>query len=1120
MGLKEKLSILGIIGICMCSSAYATSSNVSLNGILVSTKESGDTVEVTYIFPEVEISTNTENLSSVSLGNSDKTDITGKPKLPFLPLRLAIPLNRQLKTSEATIKSVDTIQITEPVEPGREAILFSRMPNLTKESITLAPEIYKSESFWPEKRERFNGIIRKKGNPLLSYLIYPVQYSPLTKTITSVREMTVRVIWQNEDKSRSQKESTIRRRQLDPQEIQIQNSPVSAEPIGRRSTSAQYLAITNDSIKKSTLDNNLQALLKKHQERGLTTKIITVEEIEKEYTGVDLPEKIRNAIITHYNNSQTEFVLLAGDSKVVPPRYYFMNDAPDSISGEPMKINILNDAYYSCLEGSQNSDGDEFWGERNDGIDGGLPDVFADVYVGRMAVETPKELSYVIEKTLKHLNGESGRKVLLAGEHLGFGGEAEYAEESMEEVWRGGKRKGYSTRSFAHDPTITKDDIYARDFTYTINGIQKHGWNTRNLVEKINTNSIGIINHLGHGLPHSNMRLQLYSRKERPYVPSSTVKKMNNSAPIFVNSQACLSGKFDYETITEYITIKMSGGAWAGIWNSNFGIGQRATTNSPSQFMQRQFWHAYFGHGYKELGKMSAYSDEMAFEKSIDSWQYRWVTNVTHLFGDPAAPITVGSEAPVVSIDPFSLTRSNTFDISWYSNVREKAGESVDPVKVELMHKGKVVYTICETLDTFDYTWNVPETAPSGEDFTIRITCLTSGVSAESEAIYIDLETKLTLLSPDGGERFMKGDTIDIRWESNLEGTVSLQLLQNNQIYETIAKNIPASEEYISWILPKNYITGDFTLRLISDEYKEWLYATSEETFNFYTPLVETFPYNCNFDNLESDNEIYDWAQSNTNELKWFVHSGHAPSRSGANNKSGPESDASGDGNYLLIDADWNGGEKRADLITPYMSLKDLKDPILTMKIHMWAEKPKAKMGGFYVFLSVDGEFKLLLNKNATESSPDKWIEESVDLTPYASADSFYIHIAANSIGCDIAFDDFVITGDDTGSVSISPEFKKFNSAPSCAVYPSLLNESDSKVTVKLEKSNLYSGVTYHLFDIVGNRVAGGESISKGNDLWEIAVSPKLASGSYLLMVLAKGSRMELYKAVIGKKSN
>lgn len=1121
MGIRLKWHSLAVTVLLIAGIAISSSATEFNNSIAVTTVENGDTVDIRYLLPGVTLSENQEGYTTVSLGNSLKTDVAGNPRLPFIPLRLAVPAGKELQKSEITILSEDTITISQPVEPAKKAMILSRMPAIDDSEEDFNPHIYQSEKFWPGEQVRLNGEIRKKGNPILSFRVNPVHYSPVLNRVTSVREMSVRIIWKDERTSRSSEKTVIRRRELDKKEAMIENSPVSAPASRSSSVSANYLVITNNELKNSSLPNNLQALLAIHQERGLTTKIMTVEEITAAYAGIDQPEQIRNAIIDHYNNNETEFVLLAGDSKVVPPRYYFMNDAPDSVSGEPMKINILNDTYYSCLDGTQNSDGDEYWGEKNDGVNGALPDVHSEVYLGRMAVETVEELSNVIEKTVAHLKGNSTKKVLLIGEHLGFGGEAEYAEESMVEVWNGGIAKGYSTRSFAHDPSIEKDSLFDRDHK---DYFGREGWSSYQLTSLLNTNSIGVINHLGHGLPHQNMKYYLDSRKDRPYVAPPGLKEIVNTAPVFVNSQACLSGKFDYETISEYLTVVLKSGYWGGVWNANFGIGQKGSTNSGSQFMQRQFWHAYFGLGYTEVGKLNAYADEVAFEKSVDDWQYRWVTYVTHLFGDPAAPMTIGSETPIVSIAPFKIKRSNTFDISWFSNVRANPGDPVEPVKVELVKENSVVFTIDDSLETFDYTWNVPDSAPSGDGFTIRVTCLSTGASAESENIYIDLETKLTLLSPTGGELFVKGDTIDITWESNFDGDVSLQLLQNDQFYETIVTGIPASQNSVSWRVPKNYLTGEYKLRLVSDQYREWLYTTTENTFTFETPVVQQFPYSLDCNDLEEGDEVYDWAQLKSNSVNWTVMSGAAPSRLDAVNKSGPESDASGDGKYVLLDVDWDGVEKRADLASPFIDFSNLENPKLSMKLHMWAENPTAKMGGFYVFLASGGKFDLLVNKTASTTSPDEWVDITVDLTPYVSSEKAYIHIAANTIGIDMAIDDFVITGDNAGNtadsnaVAVVTPLKNGTNRGNGAVFPGVLQENDSKVTVKINNNAPFSGVSYKLFDVLGNRLINGTAVPKGNNHWDMAMPTHLASGSYLLYVYSTEDNTALFRTIIGKK--
>ena len=99
---------------------------------------------------------------------------------------------------------------------------------------------------------------------------------------------------------------------------------------------------------------------------------------------------------------------------------------------------IPSDLYYQCLDGNFNSDGDGFWGEPTDGPGGSDVDLASEVSIGRISAETPAEMSNQLFKMAAYEdsppNASCLRKVLIAGEYLGFGGASEYATATMEEI--------------------------------------------------------------------------------------------------------------------------------------------------------------------------------------------------------------------------------------------------------------------------------------------------------------------------------------------------------------------------------------------------------------------------------------------------------------------------------------------------------------------------------------------------------------------------------------------------------------------------------------------------------------------------------------------------------------
>ncbi len=85
------------------------------------------------------------------------------------------------------------------------------------------------------------------------------------------------------------------------------------------------------------------------------------------------------------------------------------------------ECHLPTDAYFACLDGSWNRDGDKRWGEPTDGDQGDEVDLLAEVWVGRAPVDTPDEAASFVEKTIRYERQGHRRSphILLAAEYLG-----------------------------------------------------------------------------------------------------------------------------------------------------------------------------------------------------------------------------------------------------------------------------------------------------------------------------------------------------------------------------------------------------------------------------------------------------------------------------------------------------------------------------------------------------------------------------------------------------------------------------------------------------------------------------------------------------------------------------
>ncbi len=1098
--MRKKCLLIILIGLLLHAAVPSALIDIE-GGIQVTRVEKGDQLLFTYELPIAGAVETGNAFTRITLANAPIYSVTGKPRLPYIPFRLALPENRVIKSVDITVHTEDTLKFRLPVEPG-PLYGFLSDPKATEAEIELDDDIYSSGELWPLERYTFGGIQLKQGNPIVSCKLFPVQVSPLHNRAVAARSFTVCVELEEkkqkkERSGRAADSKLLKRRVLNPLEIMAENSISTAVSHSRGAADAQYLAITSDSLKNASGEFTLDTLLKLHESKGLSTKILTVESIDASYEGADLQEKIRNSIIDHYNNHGTIYVLLAGDTPIIPERMFFMDEAAKGFRKE-----LPTDSYYSCLDGSHNSDGDQKWGESSDGIDGGFPDMLADVYVGRFTVENSEELSNMVRKTVKHLNGGTTSKVLLAGEHLGFGGISEYAKPSMEELWTGGEANGYHTRSFADEPELVKDTLYAEIFP-------KNKWYDSDIVKKINDNSVGIINHLGHGLERLNMRI---------YLETAVLDSILNEKPIFTFSQACLSGDFTKECIAEFLTSGTRYGMWGGIWNSNNGLGAYSSTDSPSQFTHRQFWHAYFGREINHVGGMSAFSDEAALELSMDNWAYRWVSLITNLYGDPAAEFQLRSASPTIRLDPIGegnvWDMGHDFEISWYDNIES-------PVSIELMQNGELIQTIESSIPSSQkYKWRISEELAAGDNYRIRISCSELNIYSESEQFSIDTTSILELLTPVDGDTVYKEEIIEISWEDNLDETVSILLYSEKTLIDTIASALAPDVQSFNWSVPldiQHNVT--YSIHIVSDN-KQWLKDLNSEYISIFSPSVREFPYVENFETYEKGLILGFWSQADSDDFNWKVNSGATPSRVKADdwwNLTGPAADASGTGKYIYCEATGNSGGKKAGLFSPPLDIEGLKNGKLSFKVHMYCKEDYGNMGSLKLHLLVDGEWFTPVNMSGSKG--DKWVQKEVDLSKHSKAKELMAYFSVTtgkSFASDIAIDEFKVTGEKDATSLIKQEMRQ--RGKKCTTFPAVLTDETVEITVQLPSEKMINSASYKIFDVVGNVVDQGnmKSITAGS--WVFKAPPYLGNGSYVLLVKANTDKIELFRTVIGKK--
>jgi len=153
-----------------------------------------------------------------------------------------------------------------------------------------------------------------------------------------------------------------------------------------------YVIVTSRALRPAFLDLGRERI-----RHGIRSAVRSLESLQSAYpNALDDPDRIRQFLRDAHGIWGTQYVLLGGDSDVLPPRYV----TTPSVLGE---LRFVCDWYLACLDGTWDADGDGRYGEAPSyGDPGDQPDLVPELYLGRAPVSTPTEARRFVDKTIAY----------------------------------------------------------------------------------------------------------------------------------------------------------------------------------------------------------------------------------------------------------------------------------------------------------------------------------------------------------------------------------------------------------------------------------------------------------------------------------------------------------------------------------------------------------------------------------------------------------------------------------------------------------------------------------------------------------------------------------------------
>lgn len=398
---------------------------------------------------------------------------------------------------------------------------------------------------------------------------------------------------------------------------------------------------------------------------GMRTELFTTEYIYSNFSGADRQEQIRNFIREMYETKGIRYVLLGGDTEIIPVRYAY-NDNYFFYGYVP------TDMYYADMNDDWNYDRDCIIGETSQDC----IDAYPDIVVSRLPFSNYAELNNLLNKYFSYIfsnNTLNLNKILLAGASL--------AEELVD-----GTGQRFSDRLITYPNTHSCNSykLYSPAID-TFNVIPC--WNSdgqlnkESFIEKINE-GFHYINHID----HSNefwMGTGLLEKHSELYVSDSIMLNTDAETYTIMFSMGCSPNGFDRESISEMLMNSSRSPITSY-------VGFTRTGWTSSQYLMEDYWQTLLNNSTKFSGD--------AYFAAIGNESRMYFRLAINMLGFPNMPV-YKREAGVLSvIFPDSIT-ANEFTINVSQgqypkpNVTVVILDGITPVKAVTDYKGNAVFS-------------------------------------------------------------------------------------------------------------------------------------------------------------------------------------------------------------------------------------------------------------------------------------------------------------------------------------------------------------------------------------------------------------------------------------------
>lgn len=577
----------------------------------------------------------------------------GQPRLPVRELLLLVPLDQQ----------VDEVWI-EPLATHTQALqtpVALAGPHFTDAGEAIATATMTAvDGRFPATWGESGGTHFWRGYQLLAVNVYPMRQAdtPQGTVLEFLDAYAVRA----RTSPRTGEADVAQRRRFVPEESQAnadvlrrlvanpadltgyrrpEGQVVAADKEGFLPTAApsllgsgvSYLIVTNEEMAPA-----FQELADLRTAQGLPAVVVTREFIAANYrNGADIQETIRMFVRDAYELWGIDYLLLGGDTDVLPPRYVDNSYYP---TGSSTLIPV--DLYFACLDGNWNANGNALYAEPASGLDlADQADLANEIFVGRATVSSPQDVAVFVDKVIAYESAPATAK---------WTNRALFAAEVLfPDDWPLDPTISLDGAQFA-DQQINELIVPCTDMEY----LRMYQTNTlfpwdmpltrAALIDSLDAGHYGIVNQIGHGY-YFNM-----SVADANFMNSDADALVNGSHLFMIYALNCASAAFDYSCLMERFVQNPSGGSVCSLGSA------RAAFPYNSNNYQQEFFDLLYCQGKFRVGEVMALSRLPFIGSTANNYVDRWTFENYTLLGDPALPIWTASPKTLTVGNPASLT--------------------------------------------------------------------------------------------------------------------------------------------------------------------------------------------------------------------------------------------------------------------------------------------------------------------------------------------------------------------------------------------------------------------------------------------------------------------------------